>query len=473
MATKVKKSNQEFTGRYIVMTDPNLNAEDSIFQLQSLTGLRVKNSTEFVNEIFTDSDIKNEDGIYLDKLGIAIVNDIPKNKTSISTLQTSSEFIVEPERYVEAIEKEETMVDYIKGYRDATNSLADTILGKDSEVDTEMMAYEENVYEIEQDIETETTNTTWGLKSTKVSGNRFPFYRNTRYTGRGIKVAVLDTGFEFQHPDFNGRTILNRSFVPGEAAQDGHGHGTHCTGTACGPLRPNDTDERYGVAYKSSIYIGKVLNNAGSGQDGWILAGINWAVANNVDIISMSLGAPQSTPGYSQVYETVAAQALRNGTLIIAAAGNDSSRPGRIRPVSRPANCPSIMAVGAIDSNLAIARFSNRGIFPSYGAIDIVGPGVAVRSAVNLPAKYATWNGTSMATPHVAGIAALWAQKTGLRGQQLWNKLTQTAKTLPHPASDDGAGLVQAPVSRMRIWPPRGRFPFPKYPFPLPFDGQS
>jgi len=266
-------------------------------------------------------------------------------------------------------------------------------------------------------------------------------------SGRGIKVAVLDTGMDLNHPDFAGRTITSQSFIPGQAVQDGHSHGTHCIGTACGPKCPA-IRPRYGVAYEADIFAGKVLNNTGRGTDGQILAGINWAIANKCEVISMSLGASvQVGQSFSTVFETVAQRALQAGSLIVAAAGNDSNRPSVIKPVGHPANCPSILAVAALDSALGIAWFSNRGINPQGGQIDIAGPGVNVYSSVPMPTRYGRKSGTSMATPHAAGIAALLAEANpGARGSALGQLLAATAQRLMTlPGADVGAGLIQAP----------------------------
>ncbi|GAB2841928.1 S8 family peptidase [Lentzea nigeriaca] len=277
---------------------------------------------------------------------------------------------------------------------------------------------------------------TWGLQAVSADVSTA--------TGKGVKLAVLDTGWEKNHPDFEGRSITTKSFITGEDVQDGHGHGTHCIGTSAGPRKPA-TLPGYGIAYEAEIFAGKVLSNAGSGSDGGILAGIDWAVANGCAVISMSLGAdvPAGTP-YSQIYETVAQRAMAKGTLIIAAAGNASMRPAKIAPVGHPARCPSIIAVAAIDVNRAIAQFSS-GSVDKIGQIDVCAPGVDVYSSFKLPEKYRRLRGTSMATPHVSGVAILIAEKTGARGFELWARLAGTALRLPLPSTDIGTGLVQAP----------------------------
>lgn len=199
------------------------------------------------------------------------------------------------------------------------------------------------------------------------------------------------------------------------------------------------------------------------------MAGINWAITNQCQVISMSLGAAvQPGEPFSTIYENVAQRALRSnpGTLIVAAAGNESSRPGLIAPVGRPANCPSILAVAALDTDMRIARFSNGGINGNGGGVDIAGPGVEIFSSVPepfppsvqppatpfngrpWPPRYHIISGTSMACPHVAGIAALWleARGAGTTAQALWQLLTGNARRLTLPSRDVGAGLVQAPI---------------------------
>jgi len=272
---------------------------------------------------------------------------------------------------------------------------------------------------------------TWGLQAVGW-GPEVP-------AAAGIRVAVLDTGMDLEHPDFAAREITAKSFVEGETAQDGHGHGTHCVGSACGSV--SEEGRRYGVASEAEIYAGKVLGDEGSGSDAGILAGINWAVANQCAVISMSLGADvreQHPP-----YVVAGRRALERGSLIIAAAGNNADRPGDPGFVGTPANSPAIMAVGAVDSALAIARFSARS-FPGVGGqVDLAGPGVDVFSSWPMPKRYLSISGTSMATPHAAGVAAVWAGVTGHRGLELWATLDKESRRLELLSVDVGAGLVQ------------------------------
>ena len=233
---------------------------------------------------------------------------------------------------------------------------------------------------------------------------------------------------------------MTASFIDGELPHDGHGHGTHCIGTACGPMRVQGVP-RYGIASEAEIYAGKVLSNAGSGADGGIIAGLQWALTQGCQVVSMSLGSPPNPQGYSRVYENLARRALRAGMLIVAAAGNESQREaGYVAPCGSPANCPSILAVAAVGPDLALAPFSSDGLEPN----ELAGPGVNVVSTFPMPQRYRSLSGTSMATPHVAGISALLAQQTGARGAALWQALVQRARRLATPGSDVGAGLVQA-----------------------------
>jgi subtilisin family serine protease len=311
------------------------------------------------------------------------------------------------------------------------------------------------------------SKTTWGLQVTKVVDSPF--------SGRGVKVAVLDTGIELEvdsngnvqfHPDFRGRSITTASFVPGAlTAKDGDGHGTHCIGTACGPREPS-TLPGYGVAFESEIFAGKVLNDEGEGADGWILAGIEWAINQGCRVVSMSFGGAKN-PGsvFNESYEEVAQRALNAGTLLIAAAGNDSARPDVIQAVNGPADCPSIMAVAAVDSSLKVALFSNGGTNSRGSEVNIAAPGVEVYSSFIKPELHRRLPGTSMATPHVAGIAALFAEANpSATASQLKDLLTDTAQELSFGVRDVGKGLVQAPRNGKPDSQSRGKIVEPKRP---------
>ena len=419
------------TGRYLVLL-PEEDVRSGISALTDSTGVR---------------DI---DDSALSNVGVAVVDLDPNQIQSLNTAVAGTAPILaaEPEQIMYAIANNiisEDAVSYLQGYKEGIIHLIDDLSNGGVAVG--------------QQLTTSTISdsaATWGLQATNVI--------NSRYSGAGIKIAVLDTGLDLKHPDFTGRTIVERSFITGEEVQDLQGHGTHCIGTACGALNPSDPSSpmRYGVAYHAEIFAGKVLSNQGSGADAGILAGIDWAITNGCQIISMSLGAP-TVPGtpFSPIYEAVAKRALSRGTLIIAAAGNESYRPNSVSPVGRPANCPSIMAVAALHAELGVSWFSCGSINPDGGQIDIAAPGGNAGRAPT-PQVYSTWttdsraiggasrykaiSGTSMATPHVAGIAALYAEATGKRGLELWALLMRDAKRLQLPSTDVGIGLVQAPV---------------------------
>ena len=267
-------------------------------------------------------------------------------------------------------------------------------------------------------------------------------------TGRGVKVAILDTGIDLQHPDFAGAVIAGQnavSFIEGEHVQDGNGHGTHCAGIAVGPAQSSG-GRRYGVAPDAELLVGKVLNNAGSGYDDQIIDGIDWAESMGARIISMSLGSYRAQgAAYSGIYERVFAnlQVASPGILVVAAAGNASERPFYTMPVENPAACPSAIAVAAIDRNRRIAPFSCRQM-DSIAAVDLSAPGVDVYSSWT-GGGFQEIDGTSMAAPHVAGIAALIAElNPTMSAAGIRNLLSSSAIRLG-AAEDFGAGLVQAP----------------------------
>jgi len=447
-------SQPQTTGRYLVLLEEDA-MDAGMSAISHSTGVKeIAQSRDFADQAVTPQALAGTDAIVFNELGVAVITLHGDQVQSLNREAATSPAIVaiEPERVVYAISESSygrgirlfptfqsapsatnsvnLSMDYLKGYRDAINQLVDHLLEANTQTDVVVDgALPPAVLD---------PAFTWGLQYTGVN--------SSPYSGLGIRVAVLDTGFDLTHPDFEGRGVVSKSFIEGQEVQDGNGHGTHCIGTACGPQSPT-TQPRYGAAYNAQIYAGKVLSDEGSGEDGGILAGIDWAIANGCRIISMSLGAPvQPGQTYSKVYERVGRRALRRNTLIIAAAGNDSWRANNlIVPVSHPANCPSIMAVAALDSKLQVATFSNGGLNPRGGQIDIAAPGVDVYSAWPMPTRYNVISGTSMATPHVAGIAALMAEATEASGRDLWAELMLAAKRLPLSSRDVGSGLVQAP----------------------------
>jgi len=275
---------------------------------------------------------------------------------------------------------------------------------------------------------------TWGIQAVNVG--------KSAYTGKGVKLAVLDTGFDFTHPDFAGRTIHRKSFV-GRQAIDKDGHGTHCAGIAGGG-RKGKAGFRYGVAPGAKLFIGKILDDNGEGSDGTALEGIEWALEKGCRVISLSMGAEPET-AYSKLFEQVAQTVLAQGCLLIAATGNDSRR-GKVAPVNHPANCPSILAVGALTAGMKVAEFSCGGVREGEwsGQVDLVAPGDEILSA-KVGGGYGVESGTSMAVPFVSGMAALlWEEFPEAGAWEIWARLVQRARRLGLPASAVGAGLVYA-----------------------------
>lgn len=415
----------ELTGRHVVVFSDDVIADvaEAIDALKAIAGVyRPALSSDYASGDGDDPSAP-ADAVIFERLGVAVVSadpaDIAERASSDARI-----LAVEPERILYALDDGSLSLEYVRGFRDGVSCLYDQLKAAGPD-DAAAPVFSDN------------DSFTWGLQATQAS--------ISSQTGADIAVAILDTGFDLEHPDFAGRTIVSQSFVAGQPVQDGHGHGTHCVGISCGPAEPPGASRRYGVAPQATIYVGKVLNDQGFGTDSEILAGIDWALTNGVRVISMSLGA--NLKEVSPTYEAVGRRALDAGTLIVAAAGNNAERSaGNVGFVGVPANSPSIMAIGAIDSALQIADFSARSSTVEGGKVDLAAPGVDVYSSWKMPTRYETISGTSMATPHVAGVAALISQASGARGAELWAKLTQTARPLSLESADVGAGLVQAPA---------------------------
>jgi len=220
-------------------------------------------------------------------------------------------------------------------------------------------------------------------------------------TGNGIKIAILDTGIDYNHEMFDNTQIISQTFV-GEPSIDANGHGTHCAGIAAG------NGLYKGVAKGASLLNSKVLDSNGIGTTSSIIAGINWAVEQDADIISMSFGSTISE--FDGPLAAAIREAISQNIIFIAASGNCGSGCGGFYGVTFPGSMQEVITVGAVDDNNAHAYFSSGQSFGNYIKPDVVAYGVSIISSYKNN-DYKTMSGTSMATPFVSGIAALMLEK--------------------------------------------------------------
>lgn len=249
-------------------------------------------------------------------------------------------------------------------------------------------------------------------------------------TGKGIKVAVVDTGISLGNPDLvvsGGTSMISSSY------DDDNGHGTHIAGIIGAK---NNAEGVVGVAPDVQLYAVKAIDYTGSGYLSDVVSGIDWAITNHMDIINLSLASTTDSDTLHQIVD----QAYNSGILVVAAAGNDGA--GATDDVEYPAKYDSVIAVGAVDSSNQIAPFSSTG-----PEVEVTAPGVSVYSTY-LNGGYATMSGTSMATPFVVGDLALWKQANPtLSTSQLRSLLDQHVLDLGAAGRDSlyGFGVVQAP----------------------------
>ncbi|MEV0960321.1 S8 family serine peptidase [Streptomyces sp. NPDC049951] len=266
------------------------------------------------------------------------------------------------------------------------------------------------------------------------------------FDGKGTTVAVLDTGIDATHPDVKDRVKQSRSFVPGEEVVDGNGHGTHVASTIAGSGAASDGANK-GVAPAADLIVGKVLSNEGSGADSGIIEAMEWAKAEGADVVSMSLGSSIPDDGGDPMAQAVDALSADGGPLFVIAAGNAYGAG----TIGSPGSAVSALTVAAVDKQDRRADFSSMGpLVRSYGLKpDLSAPGVdinaaASRSVPGIDGMYQSMSGTSMATPHVAGAAAVLKQRhPEWSGQRIKDALMSSSKLLPdHTPYEQGTGRL-------------------------------
>ncbi|SEC46934.1 S8 family peptidase [Paenibacillus sp. GP183] len=262
--------------------------------------------------------------------------------------------------------------------------------------------------------------------------------------GKGITVAILDTGCDLTHPDLKDRIVGGRNFTNDDEGktdvyQDYNGHGTHVAGTIAATQNNNGV---VGVAPEANLLIIKVLDRNGSGQYDWIINGIKYAIEQKADIISMSLGGPADHPELHKAIQ----KAVSQNILVICAAGNEGDGVDTTDEFDYPGCYNEVISVGAVDLERHSSNFSN-----SNNEVDLVAPGEKILSTY-LNGKYATLSGTSMATPHVAGAMALikvlvnTSFERKLTERELYAQLIKRTVPLGNSPKFEGNGLVYLTV---------------------------
>jgi subtilisin family serine protease len=261
--------------------------------------------------------------------------------------------------------------------------------------------------------------------------------------GTGVTVAVVDTGVDRSHPDLSGQVLSGWTFLNGtqskSGAADDNGHGTHVAGTIA--ARANNQVGITGAAPGARILPVKVLSASGSGYYSDVAKGITWATQHGARVINLSLGGSSTSSAITSAID----YARSCKAVVVAAAGNNGSCAGTTNAPSYPAAISGALGVAAVDSTLTRACFSNVGTY-----VDFAAPGVGVWST--LPgAKYASWQGTSMATPHVAAAAAIvLAKRPGCGAKGVADRLRLSAYKLPSVKTYVGVGLVD-PLKALKV----------------------
>lgn len=266
----------------------------------------------------------------------------------------------------------------------------------------------------------------WGVKRTGAG------VVHASNKGTGIRVAVIDTGIDYTHPDLAANVKGGWDFVnKDDNPMDDHGHGTHVSGTIAAR---DDNSGVVGMAPEASLYGLKVLSASGSGYADDVARALEWCITNNIQVVNMSLSG-----GYSSVLESACSKASQAGIILVAAAGNSGTSSGTGDTVGYPAKYATVIATAATDRSDLRAAFSSTG-----PAVEIAAPGVSVYSTYP-GGRYVSMSGTSMACPHVAGAAAL-ILGAGIPAANVRSLLQSTADDLGTAGRDEwyGYGLLDA-----------------------------
>jgi serine protease AprX len=294
--------------------------------------------------------------------------------------------------------------------------------------------------------------------------------------GAGVKIAIVDTGIDTAHPDFEGRIQATRDFTGKGSVADGHGHGTHVASIAAGSGAASG-GKYVGVAPEALICVAKVLADDGGGMMSDVMAGIEWAVDEGAQAINLSLGAPGPGDG-DDALSTLCDAAVEEGVVVCAAAGNAGPGASTVGP---PGVARLVITVGASDKSDGIANFSSRGptsdgrtkpdvVFPGVGIVAARAAGTHMGTPLN--DRYTSANGTSMAAPHATGgVALLLEAYPNLTPAEIKDVLMRSAKDLGLDENTQGAGRAQiynAYASLKPVEPGPGPGPEPG---PEPGDG--
>jgi len=294
-------------------------------------------------------------------------------------------------------------------------------------------------------------------------------------SGDGIRIAVLDTGVDAEHPDLRDRIVANTDFT-GEGLEDLNGHGTHCASAAVGTGAASNGKYR-GVAPGASLYAAKVLDAGGYGMTSDVMAGVDWAVEQGVHVISLSLGSAGPGDGTDALSEICDA-AVEAGTLVLVAAGNDGPTP---YTVGAPGCARLVITIGASNDQDAVASFSSRGptrdgrvkpdvVLPGVGIVAARARGTGMGTVVN--DYYTSASGTSMATPQGAGVCALLLEaEPDLAPAEIKARLMDTAIDLGEDPYAQGRGRVDAWRALQAETAPQDPSLPPPVPQPNPVDG--